>query len=338
MAAGGGFISLWFALGQVPIKLVVLAGFLVLATLFAILKSLFVRVEDQDPGEKLDWAQAPKLRRLVEEVAGRSGTRPIDNVYLTPGTELAVFERGGLRARLAGTTERCLILGVGVLDGFAVGPFRSVLAHEYGHFSNQDTAGGGLALWARRSLMKMGHALAMSGAAAWYNPAWLFFRGYFAVFLRISQGASRLQEVLADRASQFLYGSKSFAEGYSHVLRQTVAFDAHSSATLKEVIEGKRGLQNLYRFAPAHPPSQAALDQEHTALLERAPSPYDSHPASKDRLAWAAELALPGRPQPDDADQVWSLFESRDALERRMTEVVRLNVALNHDIAIPAEG
>src|SRR5690242_14838680 len=54
-----------------------------------------------DPGEKLDWSQAPKLRKLLEEVAARVATRPVDNVYLTPGTDLAVFERGGFLERLS---------------------------------------------------------------------------------------------------------------------------------------------------------------------------------------------------------------------------------------------
>lgn len=50
--------------------------------------------------------------------------------------------------------ERFLILGVGVLEGTKLRPFRAILAHEYGRFSNCDTAGGGLALadrWAARS-------------------------------------------------------------------------------------------------------------------------------------------------------------------------------------------
>jgi hypothetical protein len=106
------------------------------------------------------------LRALLDEVAETIGTRPVDNVYLTPGTEVAVFERGGLWRQLQGNTERCLILGIGVLEGFQLGPLRAVLAHEYGHFQNRDTAGGGLALAVRRSLFTMAQGLAQGGAAA----------------------------------------------------------------------------------------------------------------------------------------------------------------------------
>ncbi len=211
---------------------------MVLATIGAVLKSLFVRSPDVDPGEKLAWEKAPKLRALLDRVAATIGTRPVDSVYLTPGTDLAVLERGGIRARWAGTSERCLILGVGVLEGFGVRPFMSVLAHEHGHFSESRHCRRrpASALGDDAACMTMGIALARGGAATWYNPAWLFFRAYFAVFLRISQGASRLQEVLADRRAIFTYGSAAFREGYTHVIRRSVAFDAHANATLNEVI------------------------------------------------------------------------------------------------------
>jgi Zn-dependent protease with chaperone function len=330
----GGLIYAFFVMGRVPIKIVAILFVTGITTVFAVLRSLFVRASDEDPGETLDWEKAPKLRALLDRIAATVGTRPVDRVYLTPGTDLAVFERGGLRKRWAGQSERCLILGVGVLDGFKVGPFMSVLAHEHGHFSNQDTAGGDLALWARRSLFGMGRALAMSGAATWYNPAWWFFRGYFAVFLRISQGASRLQEVLADRRAIFSYGSAAFRDGYTHVLRRSIGFDAHANTTLKEVIEGKKALGNLYRFTPAVPPTSATLDDAFRELLEREPSPYDSHPSSKQRLEWAATLDIPGKDEPGTADDVWSLFEARDELERLMTTVIRSNIAATHQIVI----
>src|SRR4029079_11659575 len=180
-------------------------------------------------------------------------------VYLTPGTDLAVFERGGMLRQLRGNTERCLILGVGVLDGLELAPFKAILAHEYGHFSNQDTAGGGFALAVRRSLFTMAHHLAAGGAATWYNPAWWFVNGFHRVFLRISQGASRLQEVLADRWAAFTYGAAAFERGLRHVIERSVYFDAHADAALGKAIQTKIPLANLYQVEPARLPDQADL-------------------------------------------------------------------------------
>lgn len=206
-----------FALGRVPVKLVVLIVTVAGVSLWSMVRSLFVKVEDSDPGVRLDLEKEPKLRALLDDVAKQIGTRAVDNVYLTPGTEVAVTERGKGK-----TKERCLILGVAVLEGLALRPFKAVLGHEYGHFTNRDTAGGAYALAVRNSLDATAYALAANGAAAWYNPAWLFVNGFHRVFTRISQGASRLQEVLADRWAVFAYGAEAFERGLRHVVERSV--------------------------------------------------------------------------------------------------------------------
>jgi Zn-dependent protease with chaperone function len=336
LGVGGGLIYMFFALGHIPVKLVALIGILTLVTVGAVLKSLFVRAKDEDPGLRLD--KQPRLRTVLDEVAGKVGTRAVDQVYLTPGTEIAVMERGGMLRQMRGKNERCLILGAGVLDGLKVGEFKAVLAHEYGHFSNQDTAGGGFALAVRRSIMTMAIALARGGAAAWYNPAWWFVRGFHKVFLRISQGASRLQEVLADRWAAFCYGSEPFERGLRHVIEKSVRFDAHCAATLKEVIENQRALANLYSYEPSAKAASEDIGRGVDQALSRKPSPYDSHPAPADRIAWVRALAAPpSQPSADDENDVWSLIDGREALEKKMTYQVRENIFQAHGVLIRDE-
>lgn len=335
VAAGGGVIYACFAIGHIPIKLVVVVGILTLVTISAVLKALFVRGKDEDPGLRLDLSQHPKLRALLDDVAAHVGTRAVDNVYLTPGTEVAVTERGGLARQLRGAQERCLILGVAVLEGFQVGDFKAVLAHEYGHFSNADTAGGGFAIAVRRSLMTLAINLARGGAATWYNPAWWFVSGFYRVFLRISQGASRLQEVLADRWAAFTYGSERFVRGLKHVIERSVRFDAHVQATLEEVVEGQRALANLYAYQPTRATADGDIEQKVQAALSAPASPYDSHPAPADRIAWVTALGASGQGSaPGDQASSWSLLEGREGLERMMTEKVRMNLLLQHNIMI----
>lgn len=334
----GGAIYLSFAVGHVPIKLVLIAFVVGAASLFALVKSLFVRVKDEDPGLRLKWEQAPKLKAVVDEVAKRVGTRSVDTVFVTPGTELAVFERGGYLARLRGQGRRCLIIGRGVLDGFERRGFESVLAHELGHFLNRDTAGGDIALVGRNSLMRMGIALAQSGAAGWYNPAWLFFRGYYAVFLRISQGASRLQEVLADRVAIFAYGSAAFAAGYRHVITQSVRFDAHVNLTIDDVVKRNAALGNLYRFVPATPAPADQIEAAVTEALDRPAGPYDSHPSSRDRLNWAQLLDVADPDATRASEPVLSWFEDLEALDMQMTDTVCESLAVNHDLIVRRES
>ncbi len=332
---GGGILYAFFAAGRIPIRLLIIVVIVVFVTLWAAIKSIFVRVRDEDPGEKLDVSEHPRLRGVLDEVAEQIDTRPVDNVYMTPGTDLAVMERGGVMKQLRGGTERCLILGVGVLDGMKVGPFKAILAHEYGHFSNRDTAGGGFALAVRRSLLTMAQALAEGGAAAWYNPAWLFLNGFYRVFLRISQGASRLQEILADRWAAFAYGAKQFECGLRHVIERSIRFDAHVNMTLQEVIDGNRALVNLYRYQTADVPDENAVVEALTAAIDAAPSPYDSHPAPRSRFEWVHALQAEPVGNLADADlDVWDLFANRGEVELRMTDYLRASVKANHGIAL----
>jgi Zn-dependent protease with chaperone function len=321
---GGGIVYAMLAIGRIPIKLLALVVIVTLVTLWSILKSLFIRGQDDDPGDLFDLRREPRVRSLLGEVASRIGTRPVDNVYLTPGTDFAVMERGGLGRQLRGGSERCLILGVGVLEGLKIGAFKAILAHEYGHFVNRDTAGGGFALAVRRSLIAMAHALAAGGAADWYNPAWLFVNGFYRVFLRISHGASRLQEILADRWAALAYGSKAFEEGLRHVIEQSVRFDARASFTVREMAAQRNAVANLYTHQSATALPEEEVARAIRAALNRTPSPFDSHPSPFERSRWVRALGVGGTPSPNDAEEVWTLFDNREQIERRMTEVVQL--------------
>jgi Zn-dependent protease with chaperone function len=281
----------------------------------------------------IDLADHPKLRAALAEVAGKIGTSEVDTVFITPGTDVAVMERSGMRSLLSGASERCLILGAGVLRGMKVLELKSILAHEHGHFHNEDTAGGGFALAVRRSLFAMAMALAQGGVATWYNPAWLFLRAFHKVFLIVSQGASRLQEVLADRWAVRAYGSEAFERGFRHVIRRSALFDAHADATLNEVVKEKLPLLNLYTYKPK---DKKDVDDAIQEALDAEPSPYDSHPSPRDRLARAAALAVPApEPGPDDASPAWTLFADRRWIEEQMTDEVRATVLSSHGVAIP---
>ena len=167
----------------------------------------------------------------------------------------------------------------------------------------------------------------MRGAAAWYNPVWLFVRGFHNLFLRISQGASRLQEVLADRWAATLYGGQAFEDGLRHVIDRTVRFGAHLNASVADMVVHRQPLRNLYQYTPTKPPDAADIDYYVRDAIEADPSPYDSHPRPADRFRWVHALGVEVAPAPDDGTPAWDLFSDRGSLEQRMTEVVREAVA-----------
>lgn len=334
VAATGGVVYACLAVGRIPIKLLAIVVIGALVSLYAIARSLFIRVrDDEDPGRAVTEADAPGLWATAREVASAVGTRPIDEIWLTPGTDLAVLERGDARRRMKDEARRALILGAGVLDGFDQGAFRAVLAHEYGHFSHRDTAGGDVALRVQGGMMAFLIALAKAGYAVWWNLAFQFLRLYDLLFRRVSHGATRLQEVLADRVAIQQYGLEAFQVGLTHVIRRSIHFGALASTEIDEAMKGKRAIANLYALAP---PSDAkvvaSLEESLAERLAAETTEDDTHPSPKHRFQLGQRIRSTATYAPGGA--VWDLFANATALTAEMTELVATRVRL----AAAAEG
>ena len=118
LGVSGAIIYAIFLGGTIPIKLVLILGIGAIVTVYQMIRSLFVRQKAEDPGRALEEKEAPGLWALSKEVAATVGTRPVTEIRVTPGTEVAVYERGGFRERIQDKAERILLIGVGVLNDF----------------------------------------------------------------------------------------------------------------------------------------------------------------------------------------------------------------------------
>lgn len=308
--------------GTIPIKLMLLLGIAALVTIWAMLRSLFLRVQTTEPGRPLSRDDAAGLWKLAEDVAADLNTKPVDEIRLTPGTDLCVYELGTWREKMRHQAKRVLVVGTAVLPNFLQEHFRSVLAHEYGHFAHRDTAGGDVAFRVERDMMQFYFAMRDAGQASYTNVAFHFLRLYNFLFRRISHGATRLQEVLADRVAAQAYGAAAFEGGLRHVIRQDLAFDAHAGREINDAIRAKRPIQNLYAGTT---PSEDSFEKKYETAIGRPTTPDDTHPGPLDRFRLVARvktgshIPLPGL--------VWDLFRDRAAVEAEMTAQVEKNIA-----------
>ena len=209
------------------------------------------------------------------------------------------------------------MLGTGVLSGFRTQAFRAVLAQEYGHFTHRDTAGGDIALRVNIDMMNFALAMARSGHAVWWNLGFQFVRIYHFLFRRISHGASRLQEVLADRMAAVKYGAGAFEEGLRHVIRRSVEFSFAANREISLAVEGGRALHNLYDLSVV---AENAVEEEIEKALNRSTSEDDTHPSPADRFRLVRQIRSESRPS--DASMVWDLFQNREALTQEMSAVI----------------
>ena len=319
LGLAGGIIYLFYMAGSIPIRIAAVVVFIGFATLVAIVRSVFSRTKQADPGRPLLPEDAPDLWAVTREVAAKVGTSPISAIFVVPGTEIGVLEHGSMLQQLRGEGQRRLILGLGALDGMNQAQFKAILAHEYGHFSNRDTAGGGLALQVRLSMLNLVRHLALSGQARWFNPAWIFLNVFNRVFLRMTLGASRLQEVLADRYAALAYGARNFAEALTHIVRRSILFDMQVSHEINQILSEPRAMHNLYTLPDLE--DESKFETAFEEVLQRPTSAYDSHPALKDRIRWTEQIQSAVSQEGNDC-QAWALIPDAESLQAEMTQII----------------
>lgn len=315
-----GVVLFFFYIGWLPIKLLAIVAFIGAASVFYMIKTLFVRPQQDDPGRMLTEAEAPALWATVREVAATIKTRPVTEIRLTIGTDVAVYERGGIRQRLRDRGERVLILGVAALNDFQQSAFRAVLAHEYGHFSHRDTAGGDVALRVNLHIIRLAQAMGKSGTATHYNLAFQFLRLYHFLFRRITHGATRLQEVMADRVAVYHYGADAFRTGLTHVIRREIEFGKLADVEINASKVDRRALQNLYELKVETDTLQKELADQVAAAIARPTTEDDTHPSPQERFDLAAKIrSLPNFPV---RGVVWDLFTDRESLTAEMNKLI----------------
>src|SRR5262249_24175427 len=78
LAIAGSVTYGFIMAGRIPIKLVAFLVFGALATVFIMIRSLFIKIDSEDPGRPLREDEAPALWALAREVARAVNTRPVD--------------------------------------------------------------------------------------------------------------------------------------------------------------------------------------------------------------------------------------------------------------------
>lgn len=318
LSIGGGLLFGMLSAGIIAFKLVIIVIIVVGGTIIGLLRSLLVRGRLQEPGRLLNEAEAPELFALTRSVAKDLNTRPIDEIRITPETDLAVYEIGSWRAKMQDNGKRILVLGTAVLKDFQKEDFKAILAHEYGHFANRDTAGGGVAMRVQNDMTNYYIALYNSGNASWWSIAFLFLKFYHFIFTRISAGATRLQEVLADRIAAETYGAQSFRNGLTFVVRRSIEFSMLANAEIKQADEQKRSYNNFYDLSELSPESD--LENEVQKSLNRKTSEQDTHPSPVDRFRYVEGITKNSL-NPDNGT-VHAFFTNWEELTVEMTDEI----------------
>jgi Zn-dependent protease with chaperone function len=230
------------------------------------------------PGPQLQPAQNPKLFDLLHRIAGQTQQQMPAEVYLCPDVNAWVAQRGGW---MGFGSRRVMGVGLPLLEVFTVGEFGAVLAHEFGHFHGGDTR---LGPWIYKTRGMIGRTLAGLGNSVIQKP----FLWYGKLYLRITHAVSRRQEYLADELAARTVSPQALISGLKKVHGAALGFQAYLNTEFAPVFSsGLRSpfLEGFTRYRASAKISEAVARSLDSELREGKPSPYDTHPALKDRLA-----------------------------------------------------
>lgn len=244
------------------------------------------------PGLILGEREAPQLWAMVRELAGAVGTRAPDEIRLVPEVNAAVSEQSRLLGLIGG--RRTLYVGLPLLQGMRIDQFRSVLAHELGHYSGRHTRLGAVAYRGRLAIAETIERISPR------NPVGWVFKGYAALYLMVDNAASRRQELEADRASVRIAGHEAAASA----LRMAPALDAAWRFYETRYIDpgwsaGLAPDDFFGGFAHLIQARREEIDELRENAPERPVSRWDTHPPTGVRVAAMGEIP-PVRVAPDD--------------------------------------
>jgi hypothetical protein len=228
-----------------------------------------------------------------------------------------------------------MMVGVPLMMALRPAQLDAVLAHELGHYGNRDTRLGGLVGRTRQSVLSALRAANLRGRFELPGAAVFvaIFRSYAKVVLRVTQGASRVQEFAADRVAAQIAGSGNVIAALRDLRVIDTAFDFYLERyvapglqfglmpTPPEVFGGFTALL-------AEPKRQAELDDVRQSPRKESADPYDSHPPMAERIA-ALEALSDNRSTPDTSEvrAIAILRDPADALARVALRTLQKEVA-----------
>jgi Zn-dependent protease with chaperone function len=321
VAATLGALFAVLSLPRIPIKLLVIIGVVGFSMAWVVLKSLFTRASESS-GLPLGEGEHPRLQAVIGEVAQAVNTPPVDKVYLSPGAEIGVHQDGRGPFGMLGVKDRVLTLGMASLQFLSVDQLRSILAHEYAHFSHGDTFYSRFIHQVTASIHHSLHGMAeTAGRLNYVKPFYWFLYLYYRAYEMMAAGFSRSREFLADRMAVSLYGRDVFESALTTVATKASVAHGRIFRGVISDLELNQYVPNAYDTHRLVPDGAAAeeLTKVREELLNERGTLFASHPTLSERFQAIASYRPAVR---TDARPARELLDEPEAVEQELTKLV----------------
>jgi Zn-dependent protease with chaperone function len=261
-------------------------------------------------------------------------TRPVDTVYLTPSSNISVKQEGSGPFGLLGKRERVLEIGISTLPILSRDEFQSILAHEYGHFSHNDTFYSRFIFQVSASLATSLAVMSAAGGILNYvNPFYWFWWLYLRAYTLLSTGFSRSREFLADRRAALAYGKQAFISGLTKVSVDGVLFNSTVYPSVRKLLTEGRAYANAFDvFRHIRQDAEIITSRERLLAEMRQTKPkwFDTHPTFSERLAAVAGFA-DGAPA-GDSEPAIDLLTDPQTLEAKLTALLTAHMSQSEPV------
>lgn len=311
----------------------------VFGTAWAILKGFFAGRKRNVLGTKITREEQPKIWETCDKIAKEVGTKTVDEIYISPQPGIGVHLSGGLFSLLIGRTKRTLTIGMPSISALSISEMEAILAHEFGHFSNKDTAWNSLTFTMGGALQNSletipkpwGGGANLSTLIIALNPALWILIGYRILFSVVTSGFSRMREVFADKTAIALYGYKNFTNGLMRVARNDYVFSSYFVPDMLKMLteEGKMYTNIFHTMDQTYKSieSNKLTDIDKSILDQEKSSMFDSHPLMKDRMSYAKHFEVEQKHK-TDAAEFKTLFKNWDEVSKSMSDLYTYYIAV----------
>lgn len=241
----------------------------------------------ETPGVEITAEQQPELFSMVREVARKTSQRMPERIYMVPDANAMVYEKGGFFGLLS---TRVLCLGYPLFPILNVSELKSIIAHEFGHYSGGDTSLGPWIHTSRASAIET--AVVLDSGGSWLSP---LFVGYAKFYLKITQKISRAQEFLADRIAARTVGIAASVSSLEKAALLQLTWRDFFNGELIGVLRRSlfpplsAGYQTFYQDPRTHEVYREVLEQIHA---DETTDEFDSHPSIQERVGRLRSLGF----------------------------------------------
>ncbi|MDX2306492.1 MAG: M48 family metallopeptidase [Microscillaceae bacterium] len=317
-----------------------------------LIKFIFSQSKDEDPHrQEIKPEDQPELFAFIEQLSQETKTQFPKKIFLIPDVNAFVFYNSNFWSMFI-PVRKNLAIGLGLVNSLNISEFKSVLAHEFGHFSQRSMQLGSYIYTVNRVIYNMVFEYDYWDRllAQWANSGGII--GFFAQvtfwlvsvvrqLLKIAYNLininymklSREMEYNADLVAVSAAGNEAFIRALRKIEFASFAY-SYTSNLLNQLAEKEKASANLYsdhQFMVNHLAYKNKLrfeqeqiiitdeDLEKNLIKSRVniEDQWASHPSLKEREANLSKVQLKGEMITDSA---WKLFRNIEQLQTKSTQ------------------